>query len=112
VGAEPEAPRGSDAAEAAGVPRLGRILDLAGLLVFLTGAIVFVRAWIGLESVRHYQAAPDDLPWAAMRLANDYVHLQRVGGGIMLAGMAVFVAAWWVAGRRTAAGRAPLASRD
>jgi hypothetical protein len=103
VGAEPEAPRGSDVAEAAGVPRLGRLLDLAGLLLFLAGAAVFVRAWIGLEGVRHYQAAPDDLPWAATRLANGYVHLQHVGGGIMLAGIAVFVAAWWMAGRGTAA---------
>ncbi|MCG6957136.1 MAG: hypothetical protein LJF04_14200 [Gemmatimonadetes bacterium] len=103
MGAEREAPQGSDASKAAGVSRLGRLLDLAGLLLFLVGAAVFVRAWIGLEGVRHYQAAPDDLPWAATRLASSYVHVQHVGGGIMLAGIAVFVAAWWMAGRGTAA---------
>jgi hypothetical protein len=112
VGAEPEVTPEPDAAEATGVSRLGRLLDLVGLFLFLAGATVFVRAWIGFESVRHYEAAPDDLPWAAVRLANEYLRLQHLGGGLMMAGIAVFVAAWWMAGRRRIAGDPPKPLRN
>ena len=86
-----------------GVPRIGRVLDLVGLLLFLGGGGVYVRAWLGFESVRHYQPSADDLPFAATRLANGYLRLQHLGGMVMLAGIAVFVAAWWIAGRGTGA---------
>lgn len=85
------------------VPRAGRILDLAGLLLLLVGAAMFARAWIGFEEVRHFETTAADLPWAATRLANGYLRLQRAGGAAMLAGVAVFVVAWWVAGRKPTA---------
>ena len=81
------------------VRRVGRVLDLVGILVFLCGAGMSARAWAGFEEVRAYQAAPGDEPFTALRLHDRYSLLQRAGGVVMVAGVAVFVAAWWV-GRR------------
>jgi hypothetical protein len=86
------------------VRRLGRVLDLVGLLVFLSGAGMSARAWAGFEEVRAYQAAPGEAPFAALRMHDRYSRIQRAGGLAMLGGVAVFVAAWWVA-RRDGAGR-------
>ena len=49
------------------VRRLGRVLDLVGLLVFLSGAGMSARAWAGFEEVRAYQAEPGDELFAALR---------------------------------------------
>ncbi len=87
------------------VRRLGRVLDLVGLLLFLAGAGVAARAWAGFEEVRVFQAAPGDEPFVTLRLHDHYVRLQRVGGALMVGGVAVFVVAWWV-GRRTGEGGA------
>lgn len=81
------------------VPRIGRVLDLVGLLLFLAGAGVAGRAWMGLRSVPSYVPDLEAGAWAAIRLTNGYVRLQWVGAGLMAVGLAVFVAAWWVAGR-------------
>lgn len=86
------------------VPRIGRVLDVAGLLVFLAGAGLFVRAWLGFQEVRAFVPGPDDPLWAATELANGYWRMQRVGVGVMVLGVALFVAAWWVA-RASAPGR-------
>ncbi|MHB1193513.1 MAG: hypothetical protein ACYC6F_10750 [Longimicrobiales bacterium] len=53
--------------------------------------------------MRVYQPAPGDELFAALRLHDRYSRLQRAGGGLMVAGVAVFVAAWW-AGRRDGEG--------
>ena len=87
------------------VRRLGRVLDLVGLLVFLSGAGMSARAWAGFEEVRVYQPAPGDEFFAALRMHDRYARLQRAGGVVMVAGVAVFVAAWWV-GRRDLASEA------
>ena len=79
--------------------RLGRLLDLAGLLLFLAGAGISARAWVGFEEVRVHQPAPGEEAFAALRLHDRYARLQGVGGALMVAGVAVFVVAWWV-GRR------------
>ena len=80
------------------VPRIGRILDLAGLLLLLGGGAVLVWAWVG------FQGLPANLPSVAGRsavaVANGYWRLQKIGTGLMVTGVAVFVAAWWVARRR------------
>lgn len=81
------------------VPRIGRILDGIGILLFLAGAGLFARAWIGFQEVRAYVPGPDAPLWAATELANGYWRMQRVGGALMAAGVAVFVVAWWVARR-------------
>jgi hypothetical protein len=85
------------------VSRLGRALDLVGLLVFLTGLGVFGRAWIGFRSVPAYHATPDEGAFATVRLADGYLRVQRIGAAIMAAGVAVFVAAWWIHRRQVKA---------
>lgn len=82
------------------VSRLGRLLDLAGLLLLLAGAGMAARAWAGFEEVRSYQATAADEPFTALRLHDHYSRLQRAGGALMVGGVAVFVAAWWVGRRR------------
>lgn len=82
------------------VPRIGRILDLVGLLLFVVGGGVFVRAWLGFQAVRHYQPGPHDPLWSAIRRADGFLRLQHVGAAIMGVGITVFLIAWWTAGRK------------
>jgi hypothetical protein len=79
------------------VPRIGRILDLAGLLLLLSGGVVVVWAWIGFDGVPDYQPAADAPAWSAVAVANGYWRLQKIGTALMGAGVGVFVVAWWVA---------------
>lgn len=81
------------------VPRVGRVLDLLGLLLFSGGGGLFAWAWSGFLAVSDYQASPDDPPWAAVRMADGYWRLQKMGVALMLAGVGVFVLAWWTARR-------------
>ena len=83
------------------VPRIGRVLDLFGLALFAGGVAVCVRAWSGFRSVEAFQPGPDDPLWSALRMADGYWRLQRVGVGLMIGGVAVFALAWWVARRRS-----------
>lgn len=84
------------------VPRIGRVLDLVGLIIFAAGGVFFVRAWIGFRGVPDYVPPAESRPWAAVGVADGYWRLQKVGAGLMIAGIAVFVLAWWSA-RRIAA---------
>ena len=79
------------------VPRIGRVLDTVGLVLFLVGAALFGRAWLGFQEVRAFVPGPEDPPWASIQLADGYWLMQRIGVGVMALGIAVFVAAWWVA---------------
>jgi hypothetical protein len=81
------------------VPALGRILDAVGALLFAAGGVLYARSWAGFRRVREYQPTLSDGEWAAIRLADEYWRLQRIGTALMLVGLAVFVGAWWVAGR-------------
>lgn len=90
------------------VPRIGRMLDLGGLLLFLGGGATFVWAWIGFQGVPAYERPVGGPAWAAVAVADRYWRLQKVGTGLMIAGVAVFILAWWVA--RTSARRASLPS--
>jgi hypothetical protein len=85
--------------EARRVPRIGRLLDAIGLLIFLGGAGLYAWAWSGFRAVREYQPAPEDGAWAAVQLADGYWRMQRIGTALMVAGVTVFVGAWWVARR-------------
>lgn len=87
------------------VPRIGRILDLAGLLLFGAGGGLFVWAWTGFRAVPDFEPSIDGPAFAAVSLADGYWRLQKIGVGLMLAGVAVFVLAWWAA--RVAARRSP-----
>jgi hypothetical protein len=81
------------------VPRIGRVLDLAGLLLFLGGGAVAAWAWIGFRDLPGSLPPPDAGAWAAAAVADGYWRLQKIGTGVMIAGLAVFVLAWWVARR-------------
>lgn len=84
------------------VPRIGRVLDLVGLVLFMAGGAFFARAWIGFQGVPGYQPGVDSPAWAAVQLADGFWRLQKIGAALMVCGVAVFVVAWWVA---RAAGR-------
>jgi hypothetical protein len=81
------------------VPPLGRVLDAVGALLFASGGVLYARSWAGFRRVQEYQPKLGDGEWAAIRLADEYWRLQRIGTALMLVGLAVFVGAWWVAGR-------------
>lgn len=83
------------------VPRVGRALDLVGLLFLVVGGGMVGRAWLGFRDVQAFQSAPGDPPMAAVQLADGFWMLQRIGVGLMLVGVAVFVLAWWVARRKS-----------
>lgn len=86
------------------VPRIGRVLDLVGAVVLLVGAGFVVRAWIGFREVEAYVPPPDAPPMAAVAFADGFWRMQKLGVLLMLAGIGVFVAAWWIARRRGVAG--------
>ena len=81
------------------VPRIGRVLDLVGLVSFLIGGGFIARAWIGFREVQGYVPPPDAKAMTAVEFADQFWRMQRVGVGLMLIGIAVFVAAWWIARR-------------
>ena len=81
------------------VPRIGRILDLAGLVLFLGGGAVAAWAWLGFRGLPSYEPTPGALVGSAVALADGYWRLQKIGTSLMIAGVAVFVLAWWVARR-------------
>lgn len=86
------------------VPRIGRILDAAGLVLLFGGGALAAWAWVGFQGVPAYQPQPDAPTWSAVAVANGYWRLQKIGTALMIAGVAVFVVAWWVA-RRPPRGR-------
>ena len=83
------------------VPRIGRILDLAGLLLFLAGAGCYARAWFGFRGMPTYVPDPDGELRTAVQVADGFWRLQKIGVGLMVAGIGVFVVAWWKARRRS-----------
>jgi hypothetical protein len=85
------------------VPRIGRILDLVGLLLFLVGGGLYARAWLGFRSVPDFEPGVGGSAFAATELADGFRPIQHVGTALMVAGVAVFIAAWWVARRPPAA---------
>lgn len=84
------------------VPRIGRILDLVGLLFLLVGVGVYGFAWVGFQGVPDFQRPEHGTVFAATELADGYRAMERIGIAGMLVGIAVFVVAWWVARRRQA----------
>lgn len=92
------------------VPRIGRILDIVGLLLFLVGAAFYVWAWIGFGTIPSFVRLPDAEPWATVAVANRYWRLQKIGVALMIAGIVGFMVAWWTA--RRALTRAAAAAPD
>lgn len=81
------------------VPRIGRILDLLGLLVFATGAALYARAWIGLRGMDRFERAEGDAAFAAIERADALSSLGRIGIAIMIAGVLIAGVAALVARR-------------
>lgn len=82
------------------VPRIGRVLDAVGLVIFVIGGGVFVRAWIGFQSVPDFRRSPADVPTAAVQYADGFWRLQHIGVSLMIVGVCIFAVAWFVARRR------------
>ena len=81
------------------VPRIGRVLDLVGLVFFLLGGGFTARAWIGFREVQSYVPSPDAAAMTAVEFADQFWRIQKMGVALMLVGIGVFVAAWWIARR-------------
>jgi hypothetical protein len=78
------------------VSRIGRLLDGVGLAAFLVGGGVYARAWFGFREVEASAPASVDPQSSAIELADRFWFMERIGGGLMLLGIAVFVGAWWI----------------
>ena len=79
------------------VPRIGRILDLVGALVFLAGAMVYARSWLGLRAMDRFERAAEDSAHAAVEHADALARLGRYGFLLMAAGAIIAVVAALVA---------------
>lgn len=90
------------------VPRIGRILDAVGLLVFVAGAGVYGWAWRGLRRLRETQPAQPiserfetlEFSFTAVVRWNRLRELSWLGASLMAIGVAVAVAAAVIARRR------------
>ena len=84
------------------VSRIGRLLDGVGLAAFLVGGGVYARAWFGFREVEASAPAFVGEKSSAIELADRFWLMERIGGGLMLLGIAVFVGAWWIERHRPA----------
>lgn len=87
------------------VPRIGRVLDAAATLLFVAGAALYARSWLGLRDLDAYLRASGDAQFAAVARADELSRLGRIGVITMIAAVALGVIAAIVA-RRVAARRA------
>ncbi|HKG90757.1 MAG TPA: hypothetical protein VKA84_02625 [Gemmatimonadaceae bacterium] len=75
------------------VSRAARLLDLLVLALLLAGGLCWLRGYLGLRSLRAgLPPTPGALPFAALRLADHYYLLSRVGVGMVVAGVVLAVA--------------------
>lgn len=79
------------------VPRIGRVLDLAGALLFIAGAAVYARSWLGLREMDAFERVSGDATFAAVERADALSRLGRVGFALMAAGALMAVIAALVA---------------
>ena len=81
------------------VPRTGRILDLAALLLFLAGGALYARSWLGLRAIDDFRRGADDALFAAIAHADALSRIGRLGLVLMAAGGVVAIVAALVARR-------------
>lgn len=82
------------------VPRIGRLLDVVGLVLFVAGLAVYGRAWVGMRGLEAAGADPSAPLFSGMREFDRWWELSRVGVSLMvLGGLIALVAAgvaWWL----------------
>lgn len=81
------------------VPRIGRVLDLVGALVFAAGVGLYARSWFGLRAMDDFVRADGSVAFAAVERADALSRLGRAGFVLMAAGVGVAVIAAIVAQR-------------
>lgn len=76
------------------VPRSLRILNVVALLLFLAGAGLHFRSWLGMRALRQYTPDPDAPLFAGMAEFEHYWQLSRIGSWLVWAalGLAIIVA--------------------
>jgi drug/metabolite transporter (DMT)-like permease len=84
------------------VPRLGRALDLLGILLLIVGGACWFYAYTGFESLRAPGFVPEPIMFAALLEAERYTWISRLGMLLASSGVAVAVAAFVIARRRGA----------
>ncbi|MFL5580694.1 MAG: hypothetical protein ACJ8AO_09980 [Gemmatimonadaceae bacterium] len=88
--------------EPAGVPRIGRLLDLAALGLLAGGAALYGRAWAGMRVLQDRTGASPSFG-AAMAEFDRWWRLSRVGIVLLGVGVLVGVGAAVIAARRARA---------
>jgi hypothetical protein len=79
------------------VPRLGRALDLLGLLLFAAGAGCYGYAYVGLEGIRTGDSVIAGGMFATLNEAKALTTVSEIGIAVAIAGIGVFIAAFMVA---------------
>jgi hypothetical protein len=89
------------------VPRIGRVLDLVGLVLLLVGGLVYARAWLGFRDIDEFERPEHGTVMAATEFADGFRRMEHLGVAIMLVGVGVFATAWWVTRRVRSSRTAP-----
>jgi hypothetical protein len=75
------------------VPPVLRIANAVSGLLFLAGALIYVRAWLGMRALEAYEAEPDAELFAGVARFTHFWELSRLGIGIVLAALGLAVLA-------------------
>lgn len=75
------------------VPRALRAVNVLALLLFLAGAGLHVRSWLGMRGLREYQARPDGPLFAGMAEFEHFWQLARIGTWLVWAAVALAILA-------------------
>jgi hypothetical protein len=81
------------------VPRIGRVLDLVGAILFFGGAALYARSWLGLRDMEGFVRAEGDASFAAVERADALSRTGTYGVALMVAGVAVGILAAVIARR-------------
>ena len=84
------------------VPPSFRLLNGLAALLFLVGAGIYVRAWLGMRGLERYEASPGEGAFAALARFQHFWNLSRIGVGLVwgAVGVGVLAALAWAILRR------------
>ena len=80
------------------VSRIGRLLDIVGLMILTAGAACYVYAYVGLRDLEGVREGAGAAPFASIVRFDKLWKLSRLGIGLAVTGLVVAVGAA-VAGR-------------